>query len=283
MTLEDITSGPLTSPSELIDLEGKLMTGGSSGPPSPWAFRGQPQPFGTLVPSFQRIFKGKKSVGTAKIIEQDLMGAFRQHYAKLPGRTPDMPGPDQIASGYDMQCLSVMQHYGVPTRLLDWTSDFWTAIYFACAGFPGLDAELWFYDRGMFSTAFSDSPKLPLWVSPVLPPVQAFTPDFVSDRERQLLGELYPQMTPRMRQQAAHHTVSNDVFADHGPIIRELAQSTANSEGFQRVLIASSCKEKALRFLRDYKDVTAGTVFPDVEGLSKFLSWHLDSLVTTLF
>jgi hypothetical protein len=48
------------------------------------------------------------------------------------------------------------------------------------------------------------------------------------------------------------------------------------------MLIASGCKEKALRFLEDQKKVTAGTIFPDVEGLGKFLHWHLESLLTTL-
>jgi hypothetical protein len=51
---------------------------------------------------------------------------------------------------------------------------------------------------------------------------------------------------------------------------------------FRRVLIAASCKEKTLRFLAEHKQVTAGTIFPDVEGLGKFLHWHLESLLTTL-
>ena len=52
---------------------------------------------------------------------------------------------------------------------------------------------------------------------------------------------------------------------------------------FRRVLIASECKEKTLRFLSEQKQVNAGTIFPDVEGLGKFLHWHLQSLLTTLF
>ena len=45
----------------------------------------------------------------------------------------------------------MMQHYGVPTRLLDWTSDFWTAVYFVCAGDPPKEAELWLYNRDIFN------------------------------------------------------------------------------------------------------------------------------------
>jgi hypothetical protein len=46
---------------------------------------------------------------------------------------------------------------------------------------------------------------------------------------------------------------------------------------FRRVLIEASCKEKALRFLADNLEITAGSIFPDVEGLGKFLHWHLES------
>ena len=127
MNLEEITTGPFTSLSDLIDLaESLFIPDEAYDPPRMprWAFRGQPKDYGTLVPSFQRIFTtAKKSVGTAEIIESDLLKTFREHYAKLENRTQDMPQPYRISEGYDLRCLSVMQHYGVPTRLLDWTGD----------------------------------------------------------------------------------------------------------------------------------------------------------------
>ena len=144
MNITDITSGPAASPADLIDLQESLQ------PPLPppgsklyqWAFRGQSQSYGTLVPSFQRIFRQRRSAGAAEIIEWDLIKTFRKHYAELTGRTYDMPAPDLIGTDFNLRCLSVMQHYGVPTRLLDWTSHFWTAVYFACAGDPSKEAEL---------------------------------------------------------------------------------------------------------------------------------------------
>jgi len=280
MSFDDITLGVLTSPSDMIDLDVRLRVGDLYRPGS-WAFRGQPQKFGTLVPSFQRTFTGKKSPGTAKIIEADLIKAFREHYAKLQA-TADMPMVQQIAAGLELQCLSVMQHYGVPTRLLDWTADFWTAVYFACAGDPGTEAELWFYDREMFSTAYSDVNRLPIWLSPALAESDPAVPDFLDAAPKVLIGELDPKLTPRMRTQSAHHTVSTDVFADHAPLLKDLSQSVKANDAFKRVVISSGCKEKALRFLEEHKKITAGTVFPDVEGLGRFLRWHLDTLKTML-
>jgi len=288
MNVDEITSGRMTTASDFVDLEDSFNHDLTQ-PPAPWAFRGQPRTFGTLVPSFQRIFTGKKSQGTAEIIERNLVGAFRTHYADLQGRTLDMPAPEQIGTGYEPQCLSVMQHYGVPTRLLDWTGDFWTATYFACAGDPGQDAELWFYDRSMFwappppPSVDSLSPAAAIWFAPMLPHLSLSGPGPLPRIKERLIGELVPQMTPRMVKQFAHHTVSNDVFADHASLIADVATAAAKTPlGFRRVVIAGSCKEKVLQFLEDEKKVTAGTVFPDVEGLGRFLRWHLDSLVTRL-
>jgi hypothetical protein len=303
MNINDITSGPATSPADLIDLQESLQPPKPvelpMQPPKPvelpvlWAFRGQSQSYGTLSPSFQRIFGQKRPVGAAQIIERDLIKTFRKHYAKLQLRTSDMPTPQLIDEYYNLRCLSVMQHYGVPTRLLDWTSDFWTAVYFACAGDPAKEAELWWYDRAIFSEQNlmrSDLASLlqPSFSAQQIPPPE---PDFLSQRGGRLIAELDPQITPRMRQQFAHHTLSSDVFADHAPLLFDMAQTAqmtqtvqlkSGANSFRRVLIAPGCKEKALRFLEEQKQCNAGTIFPDVEGLGKFLHWHLESLVTTL-
>jgi hypothetical protein len=288
MDINQITFGSVASPADLIDLQESLVSPQANQPSVQWAFRGQSQSFGTLVPSFQRIFGQKRSVGTAQIIERDLIATFRKHYAQIEGRTVDMPHPDSIGSDYDLRCLSVMQHYGVPTRLLDWTCDFWTAVYFACAGDPSKEAELWQYDREIFRGQITSRRDLASLLQPSLmgQPASEPEPKILLQRHDNLIVELDPKITPRMRQQFAHHTLSSDIFADHVPLLFDLAQRTQPGKGadgcFRRVLIAAGCKEKTLRFLAEHMQVTAGTIFPDVEGLGKFLHWHLESLLTTL-
>ena len=132
MDLEAITTLTATSPSNLIDLEEELLLSHRN-----WAFRGQPQTFGTLIPSFRREFCETSSVKTVEFIEAELINAFREHYATLQNTISNMPPLSEIDRGRDLRCLSVMQHYGVPTRLLDWSTDFWTSVYFACAGDSG--------------------------------------------------------------------------------------------------------------------------------------------------
>jgi hypothetical protein len=298
MNLDEITEGTLNSPAELMDFYETFQPIGPQKdsqtplpPISSWAFRGQSQPFGTLLPSFQRIFEMERSIGAAEIIEADLLKTFREHYRSLKDRTYEMPSSDSIGNGYDLRCLSVMQHYGVPTRLLDWTSNFWTALYFACAAESSKDAEIWFYDRAIFEWQKQSN------YSSLLNPIKEGTtqnlntnydPVFLSLRGRHTLVEFDPQMTPRMREQSGHHTLSTDMFSDHVQLLYELSTPlsaiTPNDQKrpFGRVLISSKCKEKTIRFLSEQLKVTASTIFPDVEGLGKFLHWHLESLVNTI-
>jgi hypothetical protein len=265
-----------------MDLQEGLVTFDSSNPNfNRWAFRGQPSTFGTLVPSFQRVFLEKRSVPAAMLIESRLIEAFRIHYQNLTEKTASMPPSAAIDQGRDLKCLSVMQHYGVPTRLLDWTTDFWTAVYFACAGHPSEDAELWYYDRNSFDEqgkwingldVIRNSPD-PFYVEPIL----------LTLRNQRIIFEFDPKITPRMRQQYGHHTVSTDVFADHAPLLMDLVGNKSNgSGGFHRIIIAKGCKEKTLKFLDENLGINASYIFPDVEGLGRFLRWQLDSLLTTL-
>ena len=283
MNAEEITGTTIKSVADLIDLDEALRYQAANDHKNQWAFRGQPQEFGNLVPSFQRQFS-KQSHGAAEVIELKLIEAFRKHYAILGDRSADMPQPNAIDVGRDLRCLSVMQHYEIPTRLLDWTSDFWTAVYFACAGDPANTAELWQYDRRMFAKQREGEPTLLSLLDSNSTIVQE--PPVLGRRGQSQILELDPRLTPRMKQQHAHHTVSTDVFSDHVHPLYTLQKTAfpevANPKWFVKHTIASNCKPKALQYLAEYKGVTASSVFPDVVGLGRFLRWQFESLRTML-
>lgn len=273
---------PIKSIGQLIELWEELSMGlGPYGVPVRWAFRGQSQDFGTLVPSFQRQFT-HQYLGAAEEIERRLIEAFREHYAKVAVPGSDMPAPPRIGTGFDLRCLSVMQHYEIPTRLLDWTGDFWTAVYFACASDPGQTAELWYYDRGVFEKQRARDPQYENLVnrSETVP----LEPAFLGRRYSNLIVELDFQITPRMDQQQAHHTVCTEPFSDHVQLIEALAKQLGFGEQqpvLHRNLIDASAKGKVLQYLAD-KGMTASTIFPDVVGLGRFLRWQFESLRTML-
>lgn len=108
--------------------------------PRTWVFRGQSRSDYDLQTSLERCIKGDagamRSMGDW---EDDLIVEFRRaahHYLK-PGEIPDVD--DRL------EWLALMQHYGAPTRLLDWTRSPYVASFFAFEGADGPSA-VWAFD-----------------------------------------------------------------------------------------------------------------------------------------
>ena len=100
----------------------KVRMGGTT-----W-FRGHAKADWKLLPGLMRGATGPS--------EATLLSRFKQSAAMLTERLPN--------TSFDWTFL--MQHYGVPTRLLDWSESPLVALYFAVeqwAEFPDCDAAVW--------------------------------------------------------------------------------------------------------------------------------------------
>lgn len=120
----------------------------ATSPLSLW-FRGCGKTTFQLQPTLYR-HRSKRSLGELELLERELMVRFRQRSIPFTNRL--------LVDEWDV--LFFMQHYGIPTRLLDWTENPFIGLYFAVmsspfsgklkAGVPTLsfssDAAVWMLD-----------------------------------------------------------------------------------------------------------------------------------------
>ena len=86
-----------------------------------WLFRGHRCPVWNLETSLERA--SRRRGGDQVEYERAICGEFRRHAHSYLPRVP--------ADSCTVEWLALMQHYGAPTRLLDFTQSFWIALFFA--------------------------------------------------------------------------------------------------------------------------------------------------------
>jgi hypothetical protein len=115
---------------------------------APVLFRGCGKATYTLLPSLYRHPK-KKDVAELIELEGSILTRFRHRSIPYQERPP----------GGDWELLFLMQHFGVPTRLLDWTENPFIALYFAITSAENSrikgafieDAAVWILDTKLWN------------------------------------------------------------------------------------------------------------------------------------
>jgi FRG domain len=190
-----------------------------------------------------------------------------------------------ITSGLDWYFL--MQHHGLPTRLLDWTTNALAALFFALEADAKDESQakkassvaVWMIDAYWLSMRLSDGdwsgPLLP-WsddASKYVPPLEQLL------RNRSDSFALVPDNAMPIEPPAIHPRVA----AQEGRFIifgrtRDLLHHRLRSEGENRLPRVRQIRFEtgdAQSVLRDLAQlgVSRRTLFPDLDGLASFVRW----------
>jgi hypothetical protein len=216
-------------------------------------FRGHADSKWLLVPSLGRKADKVKA-------ESYLIKRFRQNATLLMNHAPVN----------DWDWLFIMQHHGVPTRLLDWTESPLAALYFACSEKPKQDGALWML---LPSTLNSHSKILPEYSADIPsvddPVINNYSPKtLVGETSSRLdpIAILAPRNTARIQAQLGVFTIMH----------RDPTSVDAVGSGKHawKYLIPKDEKPKLLNDL-SLLGVTQFTLFPELASIGSILAGAL--------
>ena len=227
---------------------------------SPFAFRGLEATQQQLSNSLRRLAAGQASITT---LEQSLLRNFRKYAHSAPAT-----GVDSI-----WHWLALGQHYGLPTRLIDWTYSPFVALHFATATPTeyGRDGVVWCVN-------FVETNKLlPKRLRAILEEEQSqtFTVDMLSEFPSlkafdSLVKKPFvvfiepPSLDTRILNQFALFSLMPDAGAS---LERWLDEHPALC---RRVIIPAELKWE-VRDMLDQANINERTLFPGLDGLSRWL------------
>lgn len=283
MNIDDLTRAPINSPSDLMlwaeHLERVGLANGGM------LYRGHSEIHTNLLPTLARAVQGG-AYDAATLLERRLLGKFRRHYLELQSLPNDMPSGQEVQGKSDLDVLSLMQHYEVPSRLLDWSESVWVAAYFACASHADKDAELWFASESIFDLTPDELPASRV-AAIVSSSIGARASEYHPSWGMPFIAVMNPMSNARLRAQHGRLTASDNATVDHAQLLWRLATiKTGNGKPmdyFGRHFIRASRKRDILRFLAEEKDISAKSLFPDIVGLGRFLRWEFEALRTEIY
>ena len=240
------------------------MTNAKSAFDPDFVFRGQSDEAFRLRPSLLRHFlDGQVSLERRLQTEKDALTLF-QRQAGVHLHNVDRPESRDAVSWWIL-----MQHYGVPTRLLDWTRSPFVALYFAVEGEFDKPGAVWAVRlNSFFDTMKSVHPNYDRNCYLV-------APDVFKEIDVQAPRTLHfvdlGKHTDRMAVQQTAFSVSPFLLADHNKILEESLPPVDGKNFFTKVTIPAEQKRDFLRNLHS-ANITARTLFPGIDGFGRSVS-----------
>ena len=222
-----------------------------------FAFRGQAKYVWSLEPSLLRAATADFPKLGLKKVEHRATAYFASR-AAIYHPNASTWGPDDWESWWPL-----MQHYGAPTRLLDWTKSPYVAAYFAVESLETEDGALYYVhyeqvneataenmgsrlrDQRFIEESWNDIIKSPPYIKFILP----------------------SRMTERMSAQQGMYSICKSPLTDHVDAIQYALRNEPQAY-FGKIKIPHELKLEFAQRLQ-YMNISAGTLFPGTDGLGK--------------
>ena len=224
-------------------------------------WRGQRDASWKLMPSLYRLGFEEKEV--------NLNGRFRLMAKARKGEVPSNTDP--------LAWLFLMQHYRLPTRLLDWSQSPLVALYFAIEKPDDSDAAMWALSPTDLNNLEAQIPSICMPGSDIIGQlgVQAFRPPS-EKRDSRIISVLTEEADPRQM-------VQQSAFTLHGRG-NPLDQRDEANKFLVKVRIPAKAKA-GLREAIALLGISRASLFPDLENLAleiASLNYQTKSIVEEL-
>jgi FRG domain len=179
----------------------------------------------------------------------------------------------------------LMQHYGAPTRLLDWTANPLVALYFAIAdqgeNVDSRDAAVWAFDPWRWNRIHGDGlrgPGLADWKE-----AQPYLPDLEDACDGVRVHKPWPIAVepPSIDRRLANQTARFLLFGKKEDLVEAADRTDLASQGKKQSrllqIVIRRSKLESMRCELDDLGINRRVLFPDLQGLGTHLSWEWKS------
>jgi hypothetical protein len=242
--------------------------------PAHFVFRGQADAKWNLASSLERILGSKWNSETVQKFERFALDEFRSRY-HLYRTCDEIPRST-------LEWLSIMQHHGVPTRMLDFTQSPYVALYFALeSSAAGTHADV-----ALFALDFRAMMKKSIAMIKKHDPAFDHTP-FTASRDQDeifdscILEKDLPiawitepgRMNARLDRQMGCFLVSGQPSAKlHQAVTSKFYQDVR----IEKVIVPARLRRDLHRLLVKL-NITGKSIYGDLEGMSKAIRMELQS------